>query len=136
MIAMDSDGRARLLQDWWEHSRLSCGSRHERKALSVGRPEGAALAYEALSDLVSTGSPDVVLFLADLVDAGPFPSSAVIVGTGPLEDLVHEHGDALIDDLETLARKRPTFRAALSSVAIDNGAIAKETAARIRGVVS
>jgi hypothetical protein len=133
---MDPDDRAHLLQDWWEHSRLSCGSREERKALSVGRPHGPAVADEALSDLVSTGSPDVILLLADLVDAGPSRSSAVIVGTGPLEDLVHEHGDALIDELETLARRRPTFRAALSSVAIDDGAIAEGTASRIRSLLS
>ena len=133
---MDADDRARLLQHWWEHSRLSRGSRDERKALSMGRPHGAAVAQEMLSDLVSTGAPDVVPLLADLVDAGPSGNSAVIVGTGPLEDLLNEHGDALIDELETLARRRPTFRAALSSAAIYDGAIAKGTASRIRSLVS
>lgn len=133
---MNADDRARLLQHWWEHSRLSSGSRDDRKALSMGQPHRAAVAYDVLSDLVSIGSPDVVSLLADLVDAGPSGSSAVIVGTGPLEDLIHEHGDAFIDELETLARRRPTFRAALSSVAIDDGAIANGTASRIRGLVS
>lgn len=38
------------------------------------------------------------------------------VGAGPVEDLVQQHSAALIDELETEARRDPRFREALGSI--------------------
>jgi len=133
---MTSEDRARLLEHWWEHGRLSQGNREERKALANGYPPGPAWAYDELSELVDEGSTKVVALLADLIDACPTDSGPSIVGTGPLEDLVNQHGDALVSELETLARRRPSFRSALSSVAIEQGSITDSAASRIDDLTS
>jgi len=136
LIVMSPDARTQLLSQWWEHQRLNAGDRDERKKLATGQPREAIDAWVEVSDLVDEGSVGVVLLLADLVDAGPPDTGPSVVGSGPLEDLVHEHGDVLIDELETLGRQRPSFRAALSSVNIEAGWITHATSTRIRELVS
>jgi hypothetical protein len=39
-----------------------------------------------------------------------------ILGAGPLEDLIHEHGPEFIDRIEFEARENPPFKALLASV--------------------
>lgn len=126
-----SDDREQLLADWWEHHRLGSGNRAERKSLEQGHPASAVAAYAIVSELVESGDVSTVQLLADLNDAGPREDDGAIVGAGPLEDLVHAHGDELIDEIERLARQVPSFRRALASVWIDDGAISPATHDRI-----
>ena len=43
------------------------------------------------------------------------------VGTGPLEDLIVQHGEAFIDKVERLAAISPSFKAAMRHVWIEAG---------------
>ena len=53
------------------------------------------------------------------------------VGTGPLEDLVNDHGDVLVDEIEQAARQAPEFASALGSVSVEQGALRHETLQRL-----
>jgi hypothetical protein len=46
---------------------------------------------------------DAVDFVVALVDAAPDAADLMLIGTGPLEDLVHEHGGELVAEIERLA---------------------------------
>lgn len=133
---MSDSGRAILLARWWEHQRLSDGDRQERKALEQGESQAAVEAYQIVCDLVEAGDPSVIQLLADLVDAGPPDIAAAFVGAGPLEDLLHEHGDRLIDDLEDRARRSPSFHNALAAVLIEEGQLGDATFERLRAITS
>jgi hypothetical protein len=58
------------------------------------------------------------------------------VAAGPLEDLVHEHGVALVDDVDRLARQRPTFRRAMAGVWLSPGVLDPGSERRLRRWVS
>ncbi len=59
-------------------------------------------------------------------DEGP-----VAVGMGPLEDLMDDDGDALVDLLEQAARQSPDFAQALGGVAVEQRALTTESADRL-----
>lgn len=44
------------------------------------------------------------------------PEDVAVVAAGPLEDLIADHGPALIDTVETLAERAPRFAYALTGV--------------------
>ena len=133
---MSDSSRATLLARWWEYQWLSDGNRHERKGLEQGEPQAVVEARQTVSDLVDAGDPSVIHLLADLVDVGPPVTAATIVGSGPLEDLLHAHGDRLIGDLEEQARRSPSFRAALAAVTIEKGHLDDPTFERLGAIAS
>jgi hypothetical protein len=66
-----------------------------------------------------------------LLDAAPPGQGHAIVGAGPLEDLVTDHGDALVERIEQLARRRPDFAAPLGAVAVDETMLQPDTSRRL-----
>jgi hypothetical protein len=64
---------------------------------------------------------------------GPAPSDGgvIAVGAGPLEHLINEHGDEVVDEVEQAARQSPEFARALRAVAVDQGSIRASTADRL-----
>jgi hypothetical protein len=130
---MDGD-RQGLIGGWWEYQRLSRGTRDERLSIDRGYAEAAITAYQHVADLVDDGSDGVVQLLVELNRADPDHDGAT-VGAGPLEDLVHAHGDRMIDELERQARQDPSFRKALSTVWIDEGALSLATHERLQRLV-
>jgi len=76
-----------------------------------------------VKDVVTSGGVEALVLIAELVDVGPSTeASAVTVGAGPLEDLVHGHGLDLGDGIERLGRRRPRFAAARRSIWLEHGA--------------
>jgi len=120
-----------MVAGWWEHHQLSRGTRAERKALESGQPSCAVAAYEKVDELVQAGGTDVVELLADLNDAGPEDNEGQWVGAGPLEDLLNQHGDRVIDEVDRLARQSPSFRKMLESVWFSRGTLTAETERRL-----
>ena len=105
---------------YWEQWRLRRGNREERVTAENAKdwPGGA------VDDAVEAGQPSVVALLVALAEGAPSEEDAGLVGAGPLEDLLVVHdrrmaqpdGAALLDELDTSARRRACFRRALSSV--------------------
>ena len=105
---------------YWEQWRLPRGNREER----VTAENAKDWAGEAVDDAVDAGQPSVVALLVALAEGAPSEEDAGLVGAGPLEDLLVAHGRrmaqpddaALLDELDTAARRSARFRRALSSV--------------------
>lgn len=119
-----------MLANWWEHHRLMSGTREERAALNHGEPAEVQAAWDAVDELVDAGGPDAVDMLAALIDLGP-DDAATFVGAGPLEDLLHAHGDDLVDEIEARARQSASFAKALSTVWLEHGSVGAETEKRL-----
>jgi hypothetical protein len=66
-----------------------------------------------------------------LLDDAPPEQGHAVVGAGPLEDLVNDHGDALAERIEQLARRRPDFAASLAAVAVDESTLQPDTRRRL-----
>jgi hypothetical protein len=122
---------AQVARDWWEYQRLSSGSRDERKALDLGIAEQPLAAHDLVDETVERGGQEAVDLLAALADAVPTGNDGAAVGAGPLEDLIHEHGDDLVSDIESYARRRPPFAQALGFVWVERGHLSAETEARL-----
>lgn len=126
----------KIVAGWWEYHRLSRGNRVERKALEVGDHAAAQRGRDAVDAAVDDGGPATVALLVALAAAAPSPADALAVGVGPLEDLIHQHGDSLIDDIMSGAASSQPFRIALASVWLERGALSAETERRLAGSVS
>lgn len=127
-----SSDLAQLAGDWWEHQRLSSGSREERKSLELGGSARARAARDLVDETVQRGGSAAVELLAVLADATPLGDDGTAVGAGPLEDLIHEHGDDLIDEVVSCARQRPRFAQALAIVWAERGHLTAGTEDRLR----
>src|SRR5262249_48946831 len=101
---------------WWTFQRLAQGSRDDRKQVSGGEPGDGCAGWEAARDLIDSGATDALELVVALIEQAADRDGVAIVGAGPLEDLIHQHGTALVADIERLARQHPGFRAALRSV--------------------
>lgn len=125
----DSD---RLTAGWWEYVRLATGSRAERKALSLGEPADVRSAWTDVQDRLDAGRVESLQLVLALIETTPEPAGVGVVGAGPLEDLVHRHGDSLVDELDRLARQDPAFRQAMAAVWLSPGVLSPETERRLR----
>jgi hypothetical protein len=121
-----------LCARWWDHLRLSQGDRWQRKALELGEPADACAAADTVREWIHTGGIDAIHLIVALIETAPDDAGIASVGAGPLEDLVHEHGDVLIDDLDRLARQNPTFNQAMSSVWLAAGTLNPDAERRLR----
>jgi hypothetical protein len=128
--------RDALVAHWWEYQRLASGSGEERKALESGQPLAAAAAFEYVASLVDSGASEVVGLLAELIDEAPAGRSVATVGAGPLEDLIHDHGDSLVDEIDERARRSGRFAEALASVWLERDRLDPATVARLSVWVS
>jgi hypothetical protein len=106
-----------LVAGWWDYTRRARGSRDDRKGLEMGEPTTTVAAYERVSEIVrEVGGPEAVALVLALLDSAPSPADLVDVAAGPLEDLLAEHWDEVIDEIEAAARRGGPIRRALTSV--------------------
>ncbi len=87
--------------------------------------------WDAVTSFIQSASPeDGWTLTVDILRAAP---DAIIgnIGAGPLEDLVIQHGNSLIDWIEGEARRDPRFRQALAGVWISKGDLFPEVEARL-----
>jgi hypothetical protein len=120
-----------LIASWWEYWRRARGSRDERKALSVGEPVEVCAAHELVEQRIDLGGAQAVDLLAALADAAPAGDNGTTVGAGPLETLLHEHGDSVIDEVERTARRSTSFADALAQVWLERGLLSLLTERRL-----
>jgi hypothetical protein len=99
-------------EDWWLFHRLSAGTREQRMDLQRGQSADATAALRAVehvADVITRGGAEAVTLVTELAQSAADADGSVLVGSGPLEDLLHEHGAALIEHVERLARRRSGF---------------------------
>jgi hypothetical protein len=107
-----------IVHEYWEHWRRSRGDRADRLEAEKG-----SRARDVVYDAVQAGDPAVIELLAALAEAAPSEEDAGLVGAGPLEDLLSVHGarlaradgSALLEAIDTAARRSVRFRRALRS---------------------
>lgn len=63
-----------------------------------------------------TDAEDIWLAVLHILARSPPDEVLAVLAAGPLEDLVHENGDAFIDRIELRARQDPAFRQLLNGV--------------------
>lgn len=132
---MDDGSRAHLTaRDWWLYRSMSAGERDERVELERAespRAREAWRAYELVQQTMGIGGADAIRLILALLAEAAGDEGPVAVGTGPLEDLINDHGDDLVDLVEQTARQSPEFAQALEGVAIEQGALTTESAHRL-----
>ena len=70
-----------------------------------------------LGDGDQAPEPELALnIVVELVERAPDDESLAYVAAGPLEGLVVDHGERLIDRIESLAKERPKFQKALAGI--------------------
>ena len=74
---------------------------------------------------------DAIRLILTLIARAPGDESPVEVGTGPLEDLINGHGDALVDLVEHAARQSPEFAQVLGGAPVKQGGLTTESADRL-----
>ena len=133
-LALGDDQRllGELAPRWWDYQRLSRGSRSQRKALELGEPFDACAAADIVRDRIHEGGIDAIQLIVALVETAPDDVSVADVSAGPLEDLIHERGDSLVDDLDRLARQNPLFSRAMASVWLTTGVLNSDVERRLR----
>ena len=107
-----------MVAGYWDEWRRLRGSRAERLEAARGNP-----AHDAVREAVDGGDPSVVDMLVALAEGAPSADDARLVGAGPLEDLLSTHagrllaedGAALVDAIDTAARRSLRFRSALAA---------------------
>lgn len=84
-------------------------------------------AYKLMQETMHDGGDEAVRLIAALLDAAPSEEGAVAVGTGPLEDLINEHGA----DLDQKVRQSAEFATVRGSVAMERGNLGPKTHDRL-----
>jgi hypothetical protein len=120
-----------VVSGWWEYQRLSAGNRAERKNLELGEPRRAVVAAERVYEHIRGGGLTALALVKALVDAAASADDLALVGAGPVEDLLVEHGRALIDEIDRLARQAPHFASALAGVWWSSAEAGPEVTARL-----
>lgn len=121
-------------EDWWLFRRLNAGTREQRVDLQQGQSAGARAAQRAaehVNDVITQGGAEAVALLTELVQSAADTDALVLVGSGPLEDLLHEHGAAVVQEVEHLARQEPAFTEALRSVWLEHHALPPDVEASL-----
>jgi hypothetical protein len=131
VVTTDEPAREAVVSGWWRFQQLHSGTRDERKQLEIGEPADVWAAWNAVSDQIQAGGRAAMELVVALIDAAPDSESVGNVAAGPLEDLVHAHGDDLVEQLETLARQSPIFATALHGVWLSDGAVSSSTRERL-----
>ena len=120
--------------DWWLFRNMSAGERGERVELERGESRNARRAwraYEVVQRTIDDGGDEAIRIILALLGAASGDDGVVAAGTGPLEDLINDHGDDLVDLVEQTARRTPGFAASLGSVAVEEGTLRAETVDRL-----
>jgi hypothetical protein len=59
---------------------------------------------------------DAILLILDCIPSDPANRHFQVLAAGPLENLLTRHGPAMVDEIDVLARRSPTFRLLLNGV--------------------
>jgi len=113
---------------------MDAGEREQRVELEraeSARSREAWQAYELVQQTMDNGGDDAIRLVLALLHAAPDDLGTVAVGTGPLEDLITDHGDDLVDLVEKAARQSREFALALGSVAVEQATLRPETVDRL-----
>lgn len=121
-----------LVEGWWRHVRLAQGSRSERTRLEAGEDAFADAGWYGVYERVERGGVEAVQLVAALLGRAPDDDGVALVAAGPLEDLLHWHGDDLVDELERRARQDARFAQALGGVWLSDEVLHPEVTARLR----
>ncbi len=105
-----------MVAGWWKYQRLAVGSRLERKALELGEPSDAVGAADAAHEQIRRGGVQALELVSALLLGAETDDDIARVGAGPLEDLLVDHGAAIVDEVEELARRDPRFAEAMTGV--------------------
>jgi hypothetical protein len=108
---------------WFEYWRRASGTRDERKALEQGRPIEVQAAHDWIEKRIMSGGVAAIDAIAEIAEAASNPDEEAIVGIGPIEDLIHCHGDAVVDLLVERARRIPALARTLRYVSVSSGGI-------------
>jgi hypothetical protein len=122
-----------MVRGWWLFRAMAGGEHEDRVELERGESVRAQRAWRAFAEVQSIlrqGGEDAVGLILGLLDAAT-GHAEVAVGPGPLEDLISEHGDNLVDLIDRTARQRPDFAASLQSVSLEAGTLRTETMDRL-----
>jgi hypothetical protein len=112
-VGVDDD---RVATAWWEYQRLASGQRMDRKRLEDGEPVAVVAAVETVDASVARGGPDAVALIGALLRLASTEEDIALVGAGPLEDLLVEHGDDLAEQVAQEAHRNPQLASALGCV--------------------
>jgi hypothetical protein len=126
-----------LIDAWWQYQRLTTGTRPERLAA-----DDWSWAWEEVTAMINDKDERVVEFLVSLAESAQSPEDLQIVGAGPIEDLLSEHGkwlattegSAMLDQLADNSRTSKKFRQALGSVWHESGEIPLGVRERLIGL--
>jgi hypothetical protein len=88
-----------------------------RKSLRLGEPAEAVRAAEQVREITAEGGTRAVELVVALLNSAPDDQAVSAVGAaGPREDLLAEHWDDVIDEIEALALAGRPIHRALTSV--------------------
>jgi hypothetical protein len=105
----------KLIAGWWEHARLAQGSRQQRKSLEDGDALFADAGWYGVGERVERGGVQALELVAAQLERAPDDDGVTLVAAGPLEDLLHRHGQELVDEIERWARQDFRFATALAA---------------------
>lgn len=134
LVNAEAAGMDWWVDGWWLYRRLSAGTREQRVELERAASVQARIAhaaYEHVHRVVEAGGGAALEALQVLLRSAPDSDSVSAVGVGPLEDLVHQHGEVLVEGLVRLARQDPAFGAGLSAVWLETGRLPPEVEHRL-----
>lgn len=120
-----------LVAGWWEYRRLLRGSADERRALLAGHPAHVYESWTEVTARMTAGGLLALDLIVALVDGTPADAEVALVGSGPLEDLVHKHGDSLAGAVAHLALGNARFSQALSHVWLAHGVLTPDAERRL-----
>lgn len=112
------DSLASLCADYWGVYE-ALGGDHDGEDLKQFQREytaGEGAASNFVMDLPIGPDPRIKAVLVALAESAPTRQSLFFLGAGPLQDLVNDHGDDVIQWLIDTAERVPRFRIALSGV--------------------
>jgi hypothetical protein len=98
-----------LVAGWWEHARLAQGSRQQRKSLETGDALFANAGRYGIAERVERGGVAALELVAALLERAPDDDGIALAAAGPLEDLLHSHGQDLVDEVERRTRQDARF---------------------------
>jgi uncharacterized protein DUF6869 len=105
------DFTARFIREW---TVLREGSRADRLAFEHRRDSAGEVFDRLLDDPPDLSSAWAIIL--SLIDHAPDDAALAFIAAGPLEDLIHRHGQSLGEELVSQARRDARFRQALGGV--------------------
>jgi hypothetical protein len=72
----------------------------------------------SVDEVIEVGGSRALAFAFAHLESAQDESGVRLVGTGPLEDLIAEHGSALSREIAALTEANPRFQDAIGSVAL------------------